>query len=94
MWYCIKFSSAKPKLDDRPIFEFSNGYIPQYIKGILKWYDRDGLKKYNEISWDPEEWLGNKTVINFDTINNECRGDRMVKIKKEHKTVTSKDFIS
>ena len=86
--------------DDGPIFEFWNGYFPQYTKENLKWYERDGLLTYYDLlkykgrSRDSEKSLNNITVINVDITDNEWKGYRMGKTKKEYKAITSKYFKS
>lgn len=86
--------------DDGPIFEFWNGYFPQYTKENLKWYERDGLLTYYDLlkykgrSRDSEKSLNNITVINVNIIDNEWKGYRMGKTKKKYKAITSKDFKS
>ena len=41
---------------------------------------------------DPDQYIKNKKVINFDIIHHECRGDPLQKSEKDHKTVTNDDF--
>ena len=61
---------------------FGNNYIPNYCPPDLPWYECDSLvtwcdqNKYAELSKNPDEYLKNKKVINFDMINAQCRGDK------------------
>ena len=83
---------------NKPIFNFSNGNIPQYEKPDLKWCERDELLSYyyqlksNEFLKSPDNWLENIEVVNFNTIHNKCRGDKMSKSVKDYKTVKKEDF--
>ena len=55
---------------------FANKYIPDYCPPDIPWYERDGVltwynqNKYTEFSKNPEEYLKNKKVINFDILIN------------------------
>ena len=83
----------------KPIFNFSKGNIPQYGKPDLKWYERDELLsyyyqlKYNEFIKSPDDWLESIEVVNFDTIHNKCRGDKMSKRVKDYKIVKRENFF-
>ena len=76
-------------------------YIPPYQEDYRKlpWYERDFITyinhlKYREMTDDPDNYFKNEKVINFDIINNGCRGDPLKKSIKEHKTVYQNDFKS
>lgn len=47
---------------------------------------------YKDMADDPDHYIKNKKVINFDIIHHECRGDPLQKSEKDHKTVTNDDF--
>ena len=44
------------------------------------------------MSDNPDFYFENKKVINFETINHQCRGEPITKTEKEHKTVSRNDF--
>ena len=72
---------------------FGNKYIQDYCPPDLPWYERDGLltwynqNKYAEFSKNPDEYLKNKNVINFDMIIAQCRGDNRQYSDKHYQTV-------
>ena len=41
---------------------------------------------------DPHKYFKKARVINFDVIHHGCRGDKLKKSKKEHKTIDKTDF--
>ena len=57
--------------------------------GQLTYYDE---LKYQEFTANKEKQFRNHNIINFDIIRNQCRGDKLNKSIREHKTVAEKDF--
>ena len=60
---------------------FKCSYAPKYQQDYFKlpWYERELMTyfnclDYNDIADDPDHYLNNIKVVNFDIINNECRG--------------------
>ena len=43
---------------------------------------------------NPDRWLRNHEVVNFDIIDNQCRSDKLLKEIKDHQTVTDLDLCS
>ena len=70
-----------------------NKYIPDYCLPDLPWYERDDLltwydqNKFEEFSKDPDNYLKNKKVINFDMIHAQCRGDKREYSDKLYQTI-------
>ena len=76
----------------------TNSYIPPYVSPNLKWYESDGLLtyidrlKYEQFEKDRDLYLKNACITNFDIIHHECRGGKLEKTYREHKTVCKKSF--
>lgn len=70
-----------------------NKYIPVYCPPDLPWYKRDGLltwydqSKYEEFSKDPDNYLKNKIVVNFDMIHAQCQGDKREYSDEHYQTI-------
>ena len=50
--------------------------------------------KYPEFQNNPQKWLQNVKVTNFDIMHNKCRKDHLKNPVQEYKTVSSKNFKS
>ena len=74
-----------------------NKFVPNYFPEDLKWFERDGLLtyvdqiKYSEFSSDPDKYLKQAEVVNFDMIHARCRGDKQYLTDKYYQTVVSDD---
>ena len=70
-----------------------NKYVPDCVSPDLKWYGKDGLLtyidqlKYSEFSKDPNGYLENARIVNFDMIHAQCRGDARQHDDKYYQTV-------
>ena len=74
-------------------------YAPQYQNFFfdLPWYEKDLLiyytwPDYKDMDDDPDHYLNNLKVVNFDIIHHESRGDPLKKSCKVHKTIVNEDF--
>ena len=69
--------------------ESDNCFIPKYIPGDLKWYQRDGLdtwhlkKKCDEFLENTDLHFANRKIVNFDMIKNNVPKN----IQKQYQTV-------
>ena len=74
-------------VSDRQLYQimskrFVNKYVPDYAPDSLKWFERDGLLtytdqlKYSEFISNPDQYLKESEVANFDMIHARCRGDK------------------
>lgn len=80
---------------------FDGKYVPKYHKNYIKlpWYEKDLMThydylKYKDMSDNPEYYLKNVHVINFDIIHQECCGDKLKGNYKDYKTIKSEDLIN
>ena len=75
-----------------------NTYIPSYVKGYLKWYERDGLLtyidrlKYQRFEENRDCYFANTKIVNFDIIHVHCRGQTQEKSDKYYQTVREETF--
>ena len=83
---------------EKPKF-LGSKYIPKYAENYinLPWYERDLMQyfdylDYKDMSDNPDYYFKHKKMINFDIINNQCRGNLLQKTEKEHKTISNDDF--
>ena len=65
----------------------------------LEWFERDIMTymdhlKYQEYVSNPDNHFDRTKAINFDIINNRCRGDCLIKPIKEHQTICKNDFLN
>ena len=79
---------------------FASKCVPKYQKNHqdLKWFERDFMTyidhlKYQECVINLDSYFDMTKVVNFDKINNRCRGDCLIKPIKEHQTICKNDFI-
>ena len=76
----------------------ANIYIPPYVSGDLKCYERDGLLtyterlKYERFEQNRDQYLQNVKLTYFDMIHAQCRGDKQQKSDKFYQTITEKNF--
>ena len=61
----------------------ANKHVPTYQEDYSKlpWYETDMMSyidhmKYRSMCDNPNSYFSNVIVVNFDIINNECRGDK------------------
>ena len=78
---------------------FKCGYTPKYQQDYfkLRWCDRDLMTyfnwlDYNDMTDDPDHYLNDIKVANFDIINHECWGTPLQKYYKDYKTVEKDDL--
>ena len=86
---------------------FGNKYVPEYAGDYFPrpWYERDLMHyferdlmryfdyvDYQDMSKDPTRYFEKKTVINFDIIHYESRGDPLEGSYKSYQTVNKKDL--
>ena len=70
-------------------WEADNNFIPKYIPGDLKWYEKDGLdtwylrNKCEDFLKKTNLHFAKRKVINFDMIKNEVGGET----KKQYQTI-------
>ena len=67
-------------------------YQEDYSK--LPWYERDMMIYINHIKYrsmrdNPDSYFKNVKIVNFDMINHECRGDKLIGTCKDYKTIKS-----
>ena len=81
-------------MSKRPV----NKYVPEYVPSNLKWFERDELLtyidelKYSKFSRDPDKYLKEVEVLNFDMIHARCRDDKQSVTDKQYQTVASNDL--
>ena len=76
-------------------------YISAYQKDYFSqpWFERDFMTyidhlKYQECVKESANYFEGANVVNFDIIQNRCRGDQFEKSLKEHVTVYRNDFVN
>ena len=74
----------------------ANKYVPTYQEDYSKlpWYERDMMTYINHIKYrtmrdNPDSYFKNVIIVNFDIINHECRGDKLIGTYKDYKTIKS-----
>ena len=74
----------------------TNKYIPEVVPLDLPWYERDGLltycdqMKYKDFLDDPDSYIKNAQIINFDMIHAQCHGQPRENSDKHYQTVWAK----
>ena len=75
-------------------WEADNNFIPKYIPGDLKWYEKDGLDTWF-LRNKCEEFLNNtdlhfvkRHIVNFDMIKNDVTEDT----KKQYQTIDHEEI--
>ena len=77
---------------------YTNNYIP--YRPRLYRHDKKDLsvrfleEKYNRIISDPDDYFANVKFINFDLINNQCRGDALKHDREYYETLFKKNVDS
>ena len=75
-------------------WESGNCFIPKYIPGVLKWYERDGLdtwylqNKCNEFLQNTDLHFAKRKIVNFDMVNNEDPKN----IQKQYQTIDHEEI--
>ena len=74
----------------------SNKYFPTYQEDYSKlpWNERDmmtyiGHIKYRSMRDNHDSYFKNVKIVNFDIINHECHGDKLIGTYKDYKTIKS-----
>ena len=62
------------------------------------WYERDLMRYYNWLDYkkmtdNPDHYMKNSKVVNFDIIHHECRSDPLKKSYDEHISIQKRDFL-
>ena len=77
---------------------FVNSYIPPYVKGDLKWYERDGLMtyidrlKYERFEENRDDYLAKAKIVNFDMTHASCRGQTREKTDMYYQKVRQENL--
>ena len=73
---------------------FATKYVLQYQKKYyeLEWFEGELMTyiddlKYQQCVSNPDSYFDRMKIVNFDIINNEYRGDFLVKHVKEHQSI-------
>ena len=69
-----------------------NNYLPYYPVHKDTLGDTLLRDKYEKIYKNREEYFKNAKIVNFDIINNECRGDPLEKSTKYYQTIKQDDL--
>ena len=69
-----------------------NNYLPYYPIHSGTLGDTLLRNKYEKICENRKEYFENAKIVNFDIINNECRGDPLEKSIKYHQTIKRDDL--
>lgn len=79
----------------------ANNYVPTYHEDYSKrpWYESDMMSfidhiKYRSMRDNPDSYFNNVKVVNFDIINHECRGDKLIGPYKDFKTIKSEHLTN
>ena len=77
---------------------YTNKYIPYrsrlYTNDAKDLNVRFPEEKYNKIISDPDDYFTKVKFINFDVINNQCRGDNLQHDREYYKTLFKKNIDS
>ena len=73
---------------------FTGTYVPKYTPPE----DRDFLSylddlKYEKFQENPDNYMKNVKIINFDLIHHQCRGDKLQHSEEHYQTVFAKNLI-
>ena len=76
---------------------FVNKFVLNCVPENFKWYERDGLRtyidqlKYSEFSSDPDKYLKEADIVNFDMIHERCGRHKRSMTDKHYQTIVSVD---
>ena len=73
---------------------FTGTYVPKYTPPE----DRDFLSylddlKYETFQENPDNYMKNVKIINFDLIHHQCKGDKLQHSEEHYQTVFAKNLI-
>lgn len=78
---------------------FAGSYVPKYHEDYFKlpWYERDMMtyidwSKYMDMADNPDFYMKNKEVINFDMIHHKYHGYKLKGTINSYKTIKDEDF--
>ena len=69
-----------------------NNYLPYYPVHKYTLHDTLLRNKYEKINGNKREYFENAKIVNFDIINNECRGDPLDNSLKYYQTIKEEDL--
>ena len=69
-----------------------NNYIPYYPVYKDSLHETLLRSKYEKINENKEEYFENAKIVNFDIINNECRGDPLENSVQYYQTIKEEDL--
>ena len=69
-----------------------NNYLPYYPVHKYTLHDTLLRNKYEKINGNKREYFENAKIVNFDIINNECRGDPLQNSVEYYQTITKDDL--
>ena len=77
--------------------KYVSTYQEDYYK--LSWYERYMMSytaylKYKDMHDDPDSYFKNVRVVNFDIINQECRGDKLAGTYKDYKRMKNEHLTN
>ena len=71
---------------------YVNNYIPYYPVYKDSLHETLLRNKYEKINKNKEEYFENTKIVNFDIINNECRGDPLENSVQYYQTIKEEDL--
>ena len=69
-----------------------NNYLPYYPVNHYTLGDSLLRNKYEKICKNKKEYFENAKIVNFDLINNECRGDSLKNSVEHYQTIKKEDL--
>ena len=75
-------------------YNFTGNYVPKYTppekRDFLTYLDDLQYQKFEE---NPDKYMKNVKIINFDLIHHQCRGDRLQHSEEHYQTIFEKNLV-